>query len=79
MIKNSNEKVQRLAVSAINFLHGKSVNYQILNESFFWSYMFKDAAKENIMTKCLSKINLDAKTYSLMVNLNEKNQVYPQL
>ena len=52
MLRDTYEKVRRIAVNKINFLRGRSVDCHILNEDFVGVYLFTDAGKYDHMTSC---------------------------
>ena len=60
---DSFKKAQTVEVNKIIFLCGRSVNYYyISNEDFVGGGPFEDAGKDDHMTSCLPKINLEIKT-----------------
>ena len=42
--------------------------HHILNEDFVGGYLFEDAGKDDHITSCFPKINLDAKMYYMLVS-----------
>ena len=71
MLGDSYKEVRRLALNKINYLRGRSVDHHIPIEHIVGGYPFKDAGKDDHMTSCLQKINLDVKTYYTSVYLEQ--------